>query len=145
MVKILCVEDEAALREDLVEVLEEEGYEVAVASNGSEGLRLLTDFNPDLILSDCLMPVMNGIDMLQAIRSGQPRFATTPVVFLSAHAQKEQVEKGVGLGAQHYLTKPVDYSELVKVLRSLLEARSREARGTPDEDSPAVRPPNERK
>lgn len=120
MPKILCVEDEADLREDLVEILEEEGYEVATASNGSEGLRELARFNPDLIISDCLMPVMNGTEMLQAIRAGDPRLAATPIVFLSAHAQKSQIEAGIDSGAQHYLTKPVDYGALIEIVRRLV-------------------------
>lgn len=124
MPKILCVEDEADLREDLVDILEEEGYEVATASNGGDGLRELARFNPDLIISDCLMPVMNGIEMLQSIRTGNPRLAATPIVFLSAHAQKSQIEAGIDTGAQHYLTKPVDYGELIEVVRRLLSERA---------------------
>jgi len=132
MAKILCVEDEADLREDLMEVLEEEGYEVAVASNGGEGLHLLAEFNPDLILSDCLMPVMNGIEMLQAIRAGDTKAAETPIVFISAHAQKSHIEAGIETGAQHYFTKPVDYSELIRVIRSILNDRATPGEGPED-------------
>jgi CheY-like chemotaxis protein len=121
MTKILCVEDETGLREDLVEALEDEGYEVAAASNGVEGLQMLVRFMPDLIISDCLMPVMTGAEMLQKIRREYPDFADIPVVFLSAHARKEEIEAGMEVGADAYMSKPVDYDELLVTIARILE------------------------
>jgi len=136
MPKILYVEDEADLREDLVEILEEEGYDVATASNGKEGLSELLRFLPDLILSDCMMPVMNGIEMLTEIRQRHPQFSSTPIVFLSAHAQKAHVEEGISTGAQHYLTKPVDHDTLLALLRDTLSAQETQTGRT--NDNPAA-------
>jgi CheY-like chemotaxis protein len=121
MFKILCVEDEADLRQDLVEVIEEEGYEVAAASNGAEGLRELVRFKPDLVISDCLMPVISGAEMLRKIRTGCKDFATVPVIFLSAHARKEQIEEGIDIGANCYIAKPVDYTVLLRTIKGLLD------------------------
>jgi CheY-like chemotaxis protein len=124
MIKILCVEDEADLREVLVEILEEEGFKVAAAANGAEGLQMLVSFEPDLVISDCLMPVMTGAEMLQKIRSEQPPFATLPVIFLSAHARKAQIEEGMEVGADAYVSKPVDYAELLTVIARLTDPAS---------------------
>lgn len=119
MTKILYVEDESDLREDLIEELEEDGFEVAWAPNGAEGLRMLDSFKPDLVISDCLMPVMTGIEMLKQMRAGSPAFRSTPFIFLSAHADRAHVEEGLGVGADSYITKPVDYSTLLEAIESL--------------------------
>ena len=130
MHKVLCVEDEQDLREDLIEVLEDEGYEVASAANGAEALELLGVFTPDLIISDCMMPVMSGTEMLQKIRQEHAELAKVPFVFLSAHARKEQIERGMESGADAYLAKPVDYEDLLKQVEALL--RSDNARDCPE-------------
>src|SRR3546814_5180838 len=114
MISILYVEDEADLRADLIEALEEDGFNVAWAANGAEGLKQLARFRPDLVISDCLMPVMTGIEMFTEMRTRFPELDFVPFIFLSAYAQKEQVELGIGIGASRYITKPVDY----EVLRS---------------------------
>lgn len=119
MTKILYVEDESDLREDLIEELEEDGYEVAWAPNGAEGLRMLADFKADLVISDCLMPVMSGIGMLKQMRASDSPFRSTPFIFLSAHADRAHVEEGLGLGADGYVTKPADYSTLVEKIEAL--------------------------
>ena len=121
MIKILYVEDESDLREDLIEELEEDGFEVAWAPNGAEGLKRLVSFRPDLVISDCLMPVMTGIEMFKEMRASYPEFASTPFIFLSAHAQKEQIEEGLGVGANGYITKPVDYAKLLKAIRAICD------------------------
>src|SRR3546814_14571476 len=66
-------------------------------------------FRPDLVISDCLMPVMTGIEMFTEMRTRFPELDFVPFIFLSAYAQKEQVELGIGIGASRYITKPVDY------------------------------------
>ena len=119
MTKILYVEDESDLREDLIEDLEEDGYEVAWAPNGAEGLRLLADYKADLVISDCLMPVMTGIEMLVRMRASDSPFRSTPFIFLSAHADRRHVEEGLGVGADGYVTKPVDYAALVEKIEAL--------------------------
>ena len=121
MAKILCVEDEDEIRVDIVEELTDAGHEVLAASNGLEGLQAVTDFRPDLIISDCLMPKMTGPEFFQALRRDYPDFDDVPFVFLSAHADKSHVEEGMALGANVYLTKPVDFDKLLMVVNSLLD------------------------
>ncbi|MGF1630825.1 MAG: response regulator [Kiloniellaceae bacterium] len=124
MFKILCVEDEVDLRQDLVEMIEENGYEVASASNGAEGLLTLVRFEPDLVISDCLMPLVSGAEMLRKIRTELSDFSTIPVIFLSAHARKEQIEERMEIGASRYLAKPVDHIELLRVIAEVLGIQS---------------------
>jgi DNA-binding response OmpR family regulator len=121
MTKILYVEDESDLREDVIEELEEDGYDVAWAPNGAEGLRMLAAFKADLVISDCLMPVMTGIEMLAQVRASDSPFRSTPFIFLSAHADRAHVEQGLGVGADGYVTKPVDYSTLVEKIEALCQ------------------------
>lgn len=124
MTRILCVEDEVDLRDDLVEFLEDEGFEVAAASNGAEGLEKLVSFKPDMIISDCLMPVMSGAEMLAKLRKEHPDFASTRFIFVSAHGEKQQIEKGLEVGADAYLAKPVSYESLLACITGLLEKES---------------------
>ena len=83
---ILCVEDEADIRGDITEELRDAGYETVEAANGREGLQAMTEHKPDLVLCDITMPVMNGYEMLTALRDDHPDFADLPFVFLSALA-----------------------------------------------------------
>ena len=121
MIRILCVEDEVDLRDDLVEFLEDEGFEVATASNGEEGLDKLASFKPDMVISDCLMPVMSGTEMLKKLRMGHPDSASTRFIFLSAHGEKAQIEEGLEVGADAYLAKPVSYDSLLACITELFE------------------------
>lgn len=125
MAKIVVVEDEDHLREDLVEELIDCGHEVIPRRNGEEGLRAIIEHRPDLIISDCLMPVMSGEEMLIALRTDHPEFDSVPFVFLSAHASPGQIEGGLERGATKYLTKPVDYDDLHSALDDLLQLRSK--------------------
>lgn len=120
--KILCVEDEIAIRDDLVAELTEQGFEVLAASDGAEALRLFDAFQPDLVVSDCMMPGMTGIEMLRALRSTHPHLDDLPFIFLSAHAQQAQVDAGLLGGASAYMTKPVDYDVLLRAIDHLIDA-----------------------
>src|SRR3546814_162770 len=134
MISILYVEDEADLRADLIEALEEDGFNVAWAANGAEGLKQLARFRPDLVISDCLMPVMTGIEMFTEMRTRFPELDSVPFIFLSAYAQKEQVELGIGIGASRYITKPVDYEVLLAAIRTLCGERDVCTRSETKED-----------
>ena len=127
MARILCVEDEDDIRADIVEELMDAGHEVFAASNGLEGLEAVPAFRPDLIISDCLMPKMTGLEFFQALRRDLSDFADTPFVFLSAHADKSHVEEGMELGANAYLTKPVDFDRLLVIVNALLDHKTRAA------------------
>lgn len=122
MCKVLIVEDETNIRNNLSEILEMNGYEVAVAENGQEALLALQSDQPDIILSDILMPVMNGYDLLRNVQAN-PKLRHLPFLFLSAKIELEDIRNGMNLGADDYLTKPVKYQELVKAIDMRLNRR----------------------
>lgn len=125
MPKILCIEDEDILREDLVEELTEAGYEVFEASDGRSGHSAILDHTPDLVLCDISMPDMSGYELLVTLRDNHPEFDEVPFVFLSALADRKDVIKGKTLGADDYLTKPIDFELLLATLDSRLRQITR--------------------
>ncbi|MFT6077138.1 MAG: CheY-like chemotaxis protein [Myxococcota bacterium] len=117
-IKILCVEDEVDVRESLVGILESEDFEVVQAENGKKGLEIFLNQNPDLIISDVMMPESSGHDLLKAIRNNKEiDNSNIPFILLSALGQKEDVIKGVRMEASDYLTKPVDFDLLIAKIR----------------------------
>lgn len=113
---ILVIDDEALLREDIVEELEDEGYKVIEAADGHEGLKQILQHKPDLVVCDITMPRKNGYELLKEVRRDHGISAEMPFIFLSALADKEHVVAGLKLGADNYMTKPVDFDVLrVKV------------------------------
>jgi len=120
MAKIVCVEDEPEIREDIVEILELAGHTVYPAENGQSGLEVILRERPDLVISDITMPVLDGLGLLAAIRSQHPEFADMPFVFLSALADRRDQIAGHELGADEYLTKPVDFELMHVVVKAKL-------------------------
>lgn len=120
MAKIVCIEDEAAIREDIAEALEMAGHDVIQSCNGQEGLAAILREQPDLTVSDIAMPEMDGHLLLREIREKHPLHADMPFVFLSARADREDQIAGRSLGADEYLTKPVDFELLRVVVNSRL-------------------------
>ncbi|HBE17910.1 MAG TPA: response regulator [Cyanobacteria bacterium UBA11149] len=112
MSQILVIEDEKNIRENILEILENEGFDAIAAENGSIGLHLAQEKLPDLILCDILMPVLDGYGVLTALRS-QSQTATIPFMFLSAKTAKIDLLQGMKLGANAYLTKPFTLDELL--------------------------------
>jgi len=125
MASILCIEDEPDLRRDIVEELREAGYDTLEASNGIEGLAAIRERKPNLILCDVNMPKMSGHQLLAEMRSGYPEFADTPFLFLSALADREDIQAGRELGPDDYLTKPVDFEVLLSTVKARLDQISR--------------------
>lgn len=119
MTKILVIEDETAIRENIVDVLDNEGFEVAEASNGAVGLQLAKTLQPDLILCDVMMPELNGYDLVKALRQA-PETATIPLIFLTAKTTKADFRQGMVQGANDYLTKPFTIAELLEAIDSQL-------------------------
>jgi CheY-like chemotaxis protein len=108
--RILCVEDENEIRENIAEILRDEGFEVFEAENGKKGFEVFMQEKPDLVISDIMMPEVDGYGLLKMIReSKNVKNNTTPFIFLSALGQKDNVIKGVGLSANDYLVKPIDF------------------------------------
>ncbi|NYT66067.1 response regulator [Alcaligenaceae bacterium] len=122
---ILCIEDEADLREDLVDELLEAGYKVIAASTALQALEYLQTQHPNLILCDITMPGMDGYTLLDIVRETRPDLADTPFVFLTAQASPEQVVRGKLAGADDYLVKPVDFDLMLATIASRLQQVAR--------------------
>jgi signal transduction histidine kinase len=120
MAKILVIEDEAGIRNNLLELLEENDFEVIEAEDGSVGIKLATEQLPDLILCDVMMPQLDGYGVLTALRSN-PATQTIPFIFLTAKAGKEALRQGMNLGSDDYLTKPFTAKELLSAIAVRLE------------------------
>ena len=118
--KILCVEDDRELSALICEELTERGYRVILARDGQEGLSAIFRDSPDLILADISMPVMSGIELLEALIQLEPRFGNVPFIFLTALADRENELKGRRLGADDYVTKPVDFEILDTIIKARL-------------------------
>jgi len=114
---ILIVEDNAALRVGICEMLILEGYEVLEARHGLHAMEVLRGATPDLILSDVMMPEMNGFDLYTQVRS-QPNLISIPFIFLTARTDPADFLLGRSLGVDDYLTKPVTREELLTAIRS---------------------------
>ena len=117
---ILCIEDEADIRIEIGEELEHSGFEVLLAANGNAALDILATETPALIICDILMPGLSGLDLLRTIRASHRHLDGTPFLFLSALADRSHVLDGLRLGADDYLTKPVDFELLQIKVRSKL-------------------------
>ncbi|MES2677744.1 MAG: response regulator [Pseudomonadota bacterium] len=117
-VKILCVEDEVDIRENLAGILESEGFEVLQAEDGKQGLEIFLEQRPDIIISDIMMPQATGHDLLKAIRENKEiDNSNVPFILLSALGQKEDILRGINLEASDYLVKPVDFDLLIAKVR----------------------------
>ena len=135
MAKILVIEDEEAIRENILELLEAENFEGIGAINGKVGIKLAIEKIPDLILCDMMMPEVDGYGVIKALRS-EPLTATIPFIFLTAKADKVDVRTGMELGADDYITKPCTPQELLKAIAIRLEKQktiSRQSQKTLDE------------
>jgi CheY-like chemotaxis protein len=120
MSKILVAEDNLPNRELIREILETRGYEVIEACDGQEALDKLEQTEPDLVLLDIQMPVLDGFAVIRQIREN-PRFATLRVLAVTAYAMQGSRESFLGAGFDGYLSKPIDMAVLTKEIRQLLD------------------------
>jgi DNA-binding response OmpR family regulator len=125
--KILCIEDDRDTASLICEELVDRGFAVCVAYNGREGLAAILKDPPDLVLSDVGMPGMSGFELLGTLTSMEPRFESMPFVFLTALSDHDNELKGWQLGADDYLTKPVDYDVLAALITARLARVARSA------------------
>jgi DNA-binding response OmpR family regulator len=125
--RILCIEDDRDTASLICEELVDRGFEVRVAYNGREGLAAILKDPPDLVLSDVGMPGMSGFELLRTLTSMEPRFESMPFVFLTALSDHDNELKGWQLGADDYLTKPVDYDVLAALITARLARVARSA------------------
>jgi len=120
MKKILVIEDEEIIRENILKLLKAEGFDVTGAENGVQGLNAAVSNLPDVIICDVMMPELDGYGVLMALRSN-PVTATLPFVFLTGKAERSEMRQGMELGADDYLTKPFTKAELVGAIASRLK------------------------
>ncbi len=113
--KILVIEDEQAVRENLLDLLDAEDFEVFGASDGKAGVELAKAHLPDLVICDVMMPELDGFGVLTALRATQET-ATIPFMFLTARTDKSDLRQGMSLGADDYLTKPFTQTELLEAI-----------------------------
>src|SRR5690349_13658301 len=119
MKKILLIEDNNEVRENTQEILTLANYEVITAPNGKVGVELAQREKPDLIICDIMMPELDGYGVLH-ILGKNPETATIPFIFLTAKTEKNDFRKGMSLGADDYLTKPFDDTELLNAIETRL-------------------------
>ena len=115
MAKILIIEDNADVRENISEILELAGHETLLAENGKLGIEVALDNRPELILCDVMMPELDGFGVLKII-SKNPKSADIPFIFLAQKTEQSDFRKGMGLGADDYITKPFDDTELLEAI-----------------------------
>jgi DNA-binding NarL/FixJ family response regulator len=120
---LLLVDDEPGLREAVQAYLEDSGFAVAAASNAQAAWELLEQQKPDLVISDIMMPQVDGYEFLKQLRE-DPRFDQLPVVFLTARGMTKDRIQGFNAGVDAYISKPFDPDELVAIVNNVLQRRA---------------------
>ncbi len=119
MATILVIEDTLSVRKTLTQLLEVEGYQTLEAANGMEGIALARRYLPDLILCDVTMPGLDGYETIKTIRQ-EAALAQIPFIFLTARAERADMRYGMNLGADDYITKPFEASDLLTAIQTRL-------------------------
>jgi signal transduction histidine kinase len=122
MYKILIVEDTLAIREEIFDILIMENYTVFQAKNGKNGFEIALKEEPDLIISDILMPELNGFEMFKKLQTDK-KTRNIPLIFLSAKGEKKDIRKGMNLGAEDYLTKPINVNDLLNAVENKIKKK----------------------
>ncbi|MCX6915856.1 MAG: response regulator [Verrucomicrobia bacterium] len=122
VIKLLVIDDELMFCQVLIKFLSKQGFQVVAASEGKAGVELAAEMLPDLIVCDLKMPVMDGYAVLAALRR-DPRLADIPLIFLTGQSEPCQVRQGMNLGADDYLTKPVNLDDLLSAVQARLGRR----------------------
>lgn len=117
--KVLIVDDEPFNIDVLEQAMDGTDYQVLTASNGKEAWEKIQSEEPDLILLDLMMPVMDGFEVLAKVKD-DPMLRNTPVIIVSAENDSKSVVKGIKQGAEDYLTKPVDPDQFLKKVKEFL-------------------------
>ena len=117
--RVLVVEDDPAASRFVGYTLEQEGYEVSIASNGLEGIMKAQQEKPDILVLDGMLPGLDGFQVCRRLRA-QAETAKLPILMVSAKAQEADKAAGLKVGADDYLAKPVDPTKLVERVRELL-------------------------
>lgn len=120
--RILLIEDTEDLGENIRDVLSIEGFDVVWARNGKAGFDTYREINPDLIVTDIIMPLMNGLEVVREVRTSEKQAGASaiPIIILSAKATPEDQAEGLAAGANIYLKKPCSIDNLLRAVRSLI-------------------------
>jgi DNA-binding NarL/FixJ family response regulator len=135
--ELLLVDDEPGLRQAVQAYLEDSGFTVHVASNARDGLELLQKTSPELVISDIMMPQVDGYQFLKQLRE-DPRYESLPVVFLTARGMTADRIQGYQAGCDAYLSKPFDPDELVAIVQNLLDRRAVLNKAAEDSETPDI-------
>jgi DNA-binding response OmpR family regulator len=119
MKTILLIEDNTEIRENTAEILELSNYKVLTAADGKKGVSLAMEQKPDIIICDIMMPVLDGYGVIHMLQKN-PETTNIPFIFLSAKAERAEIRKGMELGADDYITKPFNGTELLSAVESRL-------------------------
>ena len=120
MAKILCIEDEERLRRDIILELRDAGYDALGAKDGQEGLRLIFEIKPDLVLCDIQMPNVDGWEVLREVKARSEEIGSMTFIFLTAFSDRVDVIAGKTEGADDYVVKPIDYDLLISTVQAHL-------------------------
>jgi DNA-binding response OmpR family regulator len=122
---ILCIEDDRETAELIAEELVDRGYSVRLADNGRDGYFAILKDPPDLVLCDISMPAVSGFDILERLTAGGPRFHNMPFIFLTALTDRDVELKARRLGADDFVTKPIDFDRLDAIIAARLAGIAR--------------------
>ncbi len=122
MKTLLVIDDNKEILENTAEILDLAGYKVVTAENGKTGIELALIHKPDLVICDIMMPVLDGFDVLKLLQKNE-RIRDTPVIFLSAKAERVDFRRGIEMGADDYITKPFSGTELLQAVAVRLKSR----------------------
>jgi DNA-binding NarL/FixJ family response regulator len=129
--KLLLVDDEPGVRESVQAYLEDSGYQVQVASNAKDAWDILQQNQPDLVISDLMMPQVDGYQFLKQMRE-DPKFVAMPVIFLTARGMKSDRITGYQAGCDAYLSKPFDPEALIAIVQNVLLRRATVTNSNPE-------------
>ena len=130
-IAILLIDDEDIMRALTATALELEGYAVHQAPDGKTGVAMAREHRPDIILCDVMMPLMDGYEVLAALRA-DPILCQIPFIFLTAKGEKKDLRLGMVSGADDYLTKPVGIEDLLSAIQARIHRHSERSRKLPD-------------
>jgi DNA-binding NarL/FixJ family response regulator len=123
--KILCIEDDRESAAQIAAALADRGFEIGVAHDGQDGLLAILKDKPDLVLCDVAVPRMSGFEVLERLNDIAPRLGRIPFVFLTASSDRKNELKGRQLGADDYITKPIDFDRLALIIEARLAGVAR--------------------
>jgi DNA-binding response OmpR family regulator len=124
---VLCIDDDRDIAGLIAEELVDRGFKVSIAYDGEQGFQAILARQPDIVLSDISMPVLSGFDLLERLVDIAPRFSHIPFIYLTALSDRANELKGLHLGADDYITKPIDFDILTAIINARIARVARTA------------------